>query len=58
MAENKRLGSALMKPSAAKQEEMLMRQDIEMAELNDALVEVKLQQDQIEAELAVAITSS
>jgi hypothetical protein len=58
MAENKRLRSALMKPSAAKQEEMLMRQDIEMAELNDALVEVKLQQDQIEAELAVAITSS
>ncbi|GMH49892.1 hypothetical protein TrVE_jg818 [Triparma verrucosa] len=57
MAENKRLRSALMKPSAAKQEEMLMRQDIEMAELNDALVEVKLQQDQIEAELAVAITS-
>lgn len=57
MAENKRLRSALMKPSAAKQEEMSMRQDIEMAELNDALVEVKLQQDQLEAELAVAITS-
>eukprot|EP00518_Triparma_eleuthera_P002281 CAMPEP_0182454682 /NCGR_PEP_ID=MMETSP1319-20130603/1209_1 /TAXON_ID=172717 /ORGANISM="Bolidomonas pacifica, Strain RCC208" /LENGTH=458 /DNA_ID=CAMNT_0024652703 /DNA_START=14 /DNA_END=1387 /DNA_ORIENTATION=- len=54
MAENKRLRQALTKPSLTQQEEFLQVQDLEMAELNDQVVELQFIQDQLEAELAIS----
>ena len=56
MSENRRLRQALKKPTPAQQETLLQTQDLEMAELNDRAVEVKLIQDQLEAELAISMT--